>query len=104
MEKRNSLVVDVETTHATGTAKREDSKVMVTRTVIKAGATLGADKGSDLPEFVDTMRKQGVTPQAARKKQGSTIDRCTSRHAGYAVSLKIRKRVEGVFGWDKSTS
>jgi IS5 family transposase len=38
----------------------------------------------------------------AQKKKGSAIDRRTTRHAGYAVSLKIRKRVEEVFGWGKT--
>jgi IS5 family transposase len=99
MENRNGLVVDVETTHATGTAEREAAKVMVARTVTKAGSTLGADKGYDVAEFVEAIREQGVTPHVAQKKKGSAIDRRTTRHAGYAVSLKIRKRVEEVFGW-----
>ena len=102
MENRNGLVVDVETTHATGTAEREAAKVMVARTVTKAGATLGADKGYDVPEFVAAIREQGVTPHVAQKKKGSAIDRRTTRHAGYAVSLKIRKRIEEVFGWGKT--
>jgi transposase len=102
MENRNGLVVDVETTHATGTAEREAAKVMAARTVTKAGATLGADKGYDVPEFVEAIREQGVTPHVAQKKKGSAIDRRTTRHAGYAVSLKIRKRVEEVFGWSKT--
>ena len=102
MENRNGLVVDVETTHATGTAEREAAKVMLARTVTKAGATLGADKGYDVAEFVEAIREQGVTPHVAQKKKGSAIDRRTTRHAGYAVSLKIRKRVEEVFGWSKT--
>ena len=102
MENRSGLVVDVETTHATGTAEREAAKVMVARTVTKAGSTLGADKGYDVAEFVEAIREQGVTPHVAQKKKGSAIDRRTTRHAGYAVSLKIRKRVEEVFGWSKT--
>ena len=38
----------------------------------------------------------------AAKKKGSAIDRRTQRHAGYAVSQKIRKRIEEAFGWNKS--
>ena len=84
LENRNGLVVDVETTHATGTAEREAAKVMAARTVTKAGATLGADKGYDVAEFVEAIREQGVTPHVAQKKKGSAIDRRTTRHAGYA--------------------
>ena len=48
------------------------------------------------------MREQGVTPHVAQKKKGNAIDKRTTRHAGYATSLKIRKRVEGVFCWGKT--
>jgi hypothetical protein len=48
------------------------------------------------------MRDQGVTPHVTQKKVGSAIDGRTTRHAGYAVSLKKRKRVEEIFGWAKT--
>lgn len=102
MENRNGLVTDVETTRATGTAEREAAKVMVSRRIRKCGATLGADKGYDVAEFVDAMRKAGVTPHVARKSKGSAIDGRTTRYAGYQTSLRIRKRVEEVFGWAKT--
>jgi IS5 family transposase len=101
MENRNGLVVDVETTQASGTAEREAAEVMVARSV-KPGATLGADKGYDTAEFVQAMRAQGVTPHVAQKKVGSAIDARTTRHSGYAVSRKVRKRVEEIFGWAKT--
>ena len=47
------------------------------------------------------MRARRVTPHVAQKKH-SAIDGRTTRHAGYAVSLRIRKRVEEVFGWMKT--
>lgn len=102
MENRHGLVVDVETTHATGTAEREAAKTMVERTVKKAGATLGADKGYDVAAFVEAMREAKVTPHVAQKAKGSAIDGRTTRHAGYKTSLKIRKRIEEVFGWSKT--
>ena len=43
-----------------------------------------------------------VTPHVAAKVTGSAIDSRTTRHAGYAVSQRIRKRVEEVFGWSKT--
>jgi hypothetical protein len=102
MENRHGLVVDAETTHATGTAEREAAKTMVGRTIKKAGATLGADKGYDVAEFVDALRQAKVTPHVAQKEKGSAIDGRTTRHAGYTVSLRIRKRVEEIFGWSKT--
>lgn len=101
MENRNGLAVDVETTLASGTAERDAAKVMVARTVT-GKATLGADKGYDVAEFVADMRQKNVTPHVAQKKTGSAIDGRTTRHAGYAQSLKKRKLVEEVFGWAKT--
>jgi transposase len=100
MENRNGLAVDVETTLATGTAEREAATVMAARS-LKRGATLGADKNYDTAGFVKAMRAQGVTPHFARKAQ-SAIDGRTTRHAGYAVSLQLRKRIEEIFGWAKT--
>ncbi len=50
------------------------------------------------------MRRQGVTPHVTRnnKHRRSAIDRRTTRHEGYGVSLKVRKRIEEAFGWIKT--
>jgi len=101
MENRHGLAVDVETTRASGTAEREAAKRMVARTV-KKPATLGADKGYDVAEYVQAMRAAKVTPHVAQKAKHSAIDGRTSRHAGYKTSLKIRKRIEEIFGWAKT--
>jgi len=102
MENRNGLVVDVEVTHATGTAEREAAHTMAKHTIRKPGATVGADKGYDVQSVVEGLRKLKVTPHVAQKDQGSAIDRRTTRHDGYRKSLKIRKRIEEVFGWAKT--
>jgi hypothetical protein len=34
----------------------------------------------------------------------SAIDGRTTRHAGYAISQRIRKRIEEVFGWGKEVA
>ena len=102
MENRSGLVVAVEVTAATGTAEREAAKRMVDRTVRKPGATLGADKGYDVPDFIEALREARVTPHVAQKVKGSAIDGRTTRHAGYRTSLRIRKRIEEVFGWAKT--
>ena len=100
MENRHGLAVDVETTLATGTAEREAATAMVVRS-LKRGATLGADKNYDTAGFVKAMREQGVTPHVAQKTQ-SAIDERTTRHTGYGVSLRLRKRIEEIFGWAKT--
>ena len=67
----------------------------------KAGSTLGADKGHDAFEFVKKLRALKITPHVAQKKH-SAVDARTTRHKGYAVSLKKRKLVEEIFDWSKA--
>lgn len=101
MENRNGLVVDAETTLATGTAERDAALTMAKRSMTKAGSTLGADKGYDAAGFVKELRALKITPHVAQKKH-SAIDGRTTRHGGYEVSLKKRKLVEEIFGWSKT--
>ena len=55
-------------------------------------------------DFVDTLRGLNVTPRVAQNdtNRKSAIDRRTTRHAGYAVGMRKRKRVEEIFGWLKT--
>ncbi len=65
--------------------------------------TLGADKGYDADDFVDELRSMNVTPHVAQNSgRRSAIDGRTTRHGGYAVSQRIRKRIEEAFGWIKT--
>jgi IS5 family transposase len=68
--------------------------------------TLGADKGYDVGDFVMELREKAVTPHVAQNTNGrrSAIDGRTTRHSGYAVSQRIRKRVEEAFGWAKTVA
>jgi hypothetical protein len=52
------------------------------------------------------MREINVTPRVAQNDNDrrSAIDGRTTRHLGYAVSLRIRKRVEEAFGWAKAVA
>lgn len=102
MENRNGLVVDVAITHASGTAEREAALEMLQRSVMKKGATVGADKGYDSKAFVKGCRRLRITPHVASKAKGSAIDGRTTRHEGYRTSLKVRKRIEEAFGWLKT--
>ena len=66
--------------------------------------TLGADKAYDTRDFVAATRHLGVTPHVAQNTSGrrSAIDGRTTRHGGYEVSQRVRKRIEEVFGWIKT--
>ena len=85
---------------ATGTAARDAVPALRERGY--RPRTLGADRGYGIQDCVGDIRARRVTPHGARKKKHSAIDGRTTRHAGYAVSLRLRKRVEEVFGWMKT--
>jgi transposase len=104
MENRNGLVMDATVTTATGTAEREAASAMLGELPRGGRVTVGADKLFDTCDFVAEMRRLGVTSHVAQHTNGrrSAIDRRTTRHAGYAASQRIRKRIEEVFGWMKT--
>jgi transposase len=106
MENRNGLVVAATLTKATGTAEREAAVAMIEGLEGTHRITLGADKAYDTADFVADMRDLSVTPHVAQNTSGrrSAIDGRTTRHAGYAASQQIRKRIEEVFGWIKSSA
>jgi IS5 family transposase len=69
--------------------------------------TLGADAGYDTGDFVAALRERGITPHIAQTRdprRRSAVDGRTTRHSGYAVSQRIRKRVEEIFGWAKTVA
>ena len=104
-ENRNGLVVNACVTQATGTAEREAALAMARQ--LPGGTrrvTLGADKGYDAADFVEQLRELAVTPHVAQNtsRRRSAIDERTTRHEGYAISQRKRKRVEEVFGWLKT--
>ena len=105
-ENRNGLVVDVRLTQATGTAEREAAEAMIGGKAHWRRVTLGADRGYDTCGFIAAMRELNVTPHVAQndKNRRSAIDERTTRHAGYAISQRRRKRVEEVFGWIKTVA
>jgi hypothetical protein len=105
MENRNGLVVDAMLTHATGTAEREAALAMLARMAGRHRITLGADKAYDTAGFIAALRGIVVTPHVAQNSNGrrSAIDGRTTRHAGYKVSIRIRKKIEEIFGWAKTS-
>ena len=103
MENRNGLVVEACLSHANGHAERNAALAMIEpRADRPVRITLGADKGYDAEDFVNELKSMNVTPHVAAKAKGSAIDGRTTRHAGYAISQRIRKRIEEAFGWSKT--
>lgn len=105
IENRNGLVVDTELLQCNGTAERDAAMMMTERVEGTNRITLGADKGYDTKDFVKEMRGMNVTPhvsQNTKRPGGSAIDGRTTRHEGYQVSQRKRKRIEEVFGWIKT--
>jgi transposase len=105
MENRNGLLVDACLTRADGHAERVAAlHMMEPRAERPHRITLGADKAYDAEDFVNELRSLKVTPHVAQNVSGrrSAIDRRTTRHGGYLVSQRIRKRLEEAFGWMKT--
>jgi transposase len=107
MENRHGLLVDACLTFADGQAERVAALHMIEPLADRSRAiTLGADKGYDTQDFVNELRSMKVTPHVAQNINGrrSAIDGRTTRHDGYGVSQRIRKRIEEAFGWIKTVA
>src|SRR6202049_1276994 len=107
MENRNGLIVDACLTPADGHAERIAALHMIEPRADRPQAiTLGADKAYDAEDLVNELRSMKVTPHVAQNTSGrsSAIDGRTTRHSGYAVSQRIRKRIEAAFGWIKTVA
>jgi len=104
MENRHGLIVSPRLTAATGTAEREAAKDLVGNLRGRHRITVGADKAYDTQDFVQSLRTLKATPHVAQNCNGrkSAIDGRTTRHPGYAVSQRLRKLVEEIFGWMKT--
>ena len=105
MENRHGLLVDACLTEANGHAERVAALHMIEPRADRPHAiTLGADKAYDTKDFVNELRSMRVTPHVAQNLSGrsSAIDRRTTRHPGYRVSLRVRKQIEEAFGWIKT--
>jgi len=112
MENRNGLAVAGDVTQANGTAERTAALALINRSRSNwRRITLGADKAYDVADFVEALREQEVTAHIAidghvtktGKTRKTAIDGRVTRHSGYAVSQIVRKRVEEIFGWGKTT-
>jgi transposase len=104
MENRNGLVADAAVLQASGTAEKEAALEMIGNIPGDHDVTVGADKAYDTKEFVKETRNMNATPHVAQnnKRRRSAIDGRTTRHEGYTISQRKRKRVEEIFGWMKT--
>lgn len=102
VENRHGLLVDLRISEANGRCERQTALKMLKRQRTRR-ITVGADRGYDCADFVQGCRQANITPHVAQcTHRRSAIDTRTVRHDGYAVSQRIRKRIEQVFGWIKS--
>ncbi len=105
MENRHGLLVDLRVAEANGRAEREVALEMLDGLDTLGPVTVGADKGYDTRDFVAGARERKAVPHVAQNQHArrrSAIDGRVTRHPGYAVSQRIRKRIEEIFGWIKT--
>jgi hypothetical protein len=103
MENRNGLLLQTFLSEANGRAERDAALLMAEAIPPGKRVTLGGDKNYDTREFVGELRGMNITPHVAQNttNRRSAVDERTTRHAGYEVSQRKRKRVEQSFGWMK---
>jgi transposase len=105
VENRNGLIVDAMIWEANGRAERDTALLMLEQIPGEHPVTVAGDKGFDTQEFVSECRHLRVTPHVAQndgRPGGSAIDQRTTRHEGYRISQRKRKRIEECFGWLKT--
>ena len=104
MENRYGLIITPSLTEATGTAERDTAERKVGELPGRHRITVGGDKAYDTREFVQSLRTLNAVPHVAQNCKGrkSAIDGRTTRHPGYAISQRLRKRVEEILGWMKT--
>lgn len=108
-DNRHGLVVLTVVDPAEGSAVEVAQAEQLLHTLAAArgpgtrAATVGADRGYDQAGFVAAARACGFTPHVAQvTHRASAIDGRTTRHAGYEISQRYRKRIEETFGWGKT--
>jgi IS5 family transposase len=107
MENRNGLVIDLRVGAATGHAEREQGLGMLDALGGARRITVAGDKGYDSAGFLASCRALNVTPHVAQNEKrpgGSALDPRTTVWPGYAISQRVRKRVEEIFGWFKTVA
>lgn len=116
MENRHGLVLDVVVDAADGKAERRSALAMLDHVQQAHGLkpkTLGADTGYDDGTFLAQLENRRKIVPHVPVKQGNLVAtdaagrarkkaRVRMKQVGYAISQKVRKRVEEIFGWGKT--
>lgn len=106
MENRNGLAVNYHLNEASWASEHDAGIEMMQNLSSENQKTIGGDKHYDQKTFVEGMREINVSPHVAQnihsRRHKSAIDDRTTRHPGYEVSQKKRKRIEEIFGWIKN--
>ncbi len=63
--------------------------------------TVGADRGYHSETFIEELREEKIVPHPAL--MDSRHARGVKRNAPWRASQKVRKRIEEIFGWMKTT-
>ena len=103
MENRHGLCVLFEVRSAVG---EPESEVAVDQAVELKNRgfrikSIGADKGYHSEGFIAGAREHGIVPHPALCEKRDPLR--VRRTAAYTVSQRIRKRIEEIFGWAKTT-
>ena len=85
---------------------------MISRTLAPTGCLTAVEAlPGGLSQVVAELRERRITPHVPQNaydtgtaKRRSNIDGRTTRHAGYAISQRVRKRIEEIFGWLKTVA
>ena len=108
-DNRHGLVVNARVTQADGYAEREAAKAMINdarqaHEDPDVSITLGADKGYDAKEFIETLQAMNVLPHVAQNTSGrrSAVPDEIAASVGYQISQTKRKLIEQGFGWAKT--
>jgi transposase len=106
MENRHGLIVDGRVSEANGTAERDEAALMVEEVPGRHRITVGGDKNFDTRGFVASLRGLNATPHVAQNTSNrcSALDGRTTRHPGYELSQRARKRIEEAFAWIKEVA
>ena len=103
MENRNGLCVLFDVAPAVG-APESSVAVEQMQELQNRGfdpKSVGGDKGYHTKEFVTGARELGIVPHPARKDGQKTLHVLLT--LAHAASQKVRKRIEEIFGWAKTT-
>ncbi len=107
MENRHGLLLDISVTPADTKSQWSAAEQMLKRQARKRQRpkTLAGDKGYDTKGFVEMLQKRQIAPHIAandRRPGGSAVDPRIRKRQDYAISQRVRKRIEEIFGWMKT--